>query len=52
LSHTSPASKIFRLALASYRAAVECCPGGAITLRQGGYIIEDNQRSRLRILIS
>jgi len=40
------------VALATYHAACKRWPGAAITLRQGTHIIEDNQRSRLRILFS
>ena len=34
----------YTLALATYRAAVERWPGGAITLRQGARVIEDSRR--------
>jgi hypothetical protein len=40
------------VALATYQAACKRWPGAAITLRQGGHIIEDNQRSRLGTLFS
>jgi hypothetical protein len=35
-----------QLAMATYRAAVERCPGTAITLRQGARVIEDSRRTR------
>ena len=37
----------YQVALATYRAAVERWPGGAITLRQGARVIEDSRRLRL-----
>jgi hypothetical protein len=37
----------FQIAQATYRAAVERWPGGAITLRQGARVIHDNRKSRL-----
>jgi hypothetical protein len=37
----------FQVAQATYRAAVERWPGGAITLRQGARVIEDSRRTRL-----
>jgi predicted alpha/beta hydrolase family esterase len=40
------------VALATYQAACKRWPDAAITLRQGGHIIEDNQRSRIRTLFS
>src|SRR5437588_12596790 len=36
----------FQIAQATYRAAVERWPGGAITLRQGARVIEDSRRTR------
>jgi hypothetical protein len=36
----------FQIAQATYRAAVERWPGGAITLRQGVRVIEDSRRTR------
>jgi hypothetical protein len=36
----------FQVAQATYRAAVERWPGGAITLRQGARVIEDSRRTR------
>jgi hypothetical protein len=36
----------YQVAQAIYRAAVERWPGGAITLRQGARVIEDNRRTR------
>jgi hypothetical protein len=37
----------FQVAQATYRAAVERWPGGAITLRQDARVIEDSRRTRL-----
>jgi hypothetical protein len=37
----------YQLARGTYRLAVERWPGGAITLRQGARVIEDNRRTRL-----
>ena len=37
----------FQLALATYRAAVERWPGGAITLQQGARVIEDSRGTRM-----
>jgi hypothetical protein len=36
----------YQVAQATYRAAVERWPGGAITLRQGARVIEDSWRTR------
>jgi hypothetical protein len=36
----------FQIAQATYRAAVGRWPGGVITLRQGGRVIEDSRRTR------
>jgi hypothetical protein len=36
-----------QVARATYRAAVERWPGGAITLRQGDRVIEDSRRTRV-----
>jgi hypothetical protein len=36
----------FQIAQATYRAAVERWPGGAITLRQGARVIEDSRWTR------
>ena len=36
----------FQSALATYRAAVERWPGGAITLRQGARVIEDSRQTQ------
>jgi hypothetical protein len=36
----------YQVAQATYRAAVERWPGGAITLRQGARVIEDSRRTR------
>ena len=38
--------KDFQIAQATYRAAVERWPGGAITLRHGARVIEDSRRTR------
>jgi hypothetical protein len=35
----------YQVAMATYRAAVERWPGGAITLRQGARVIEDSRRT-------
>jgi hypothetical protein len=40
------------VALATYHAACKRWPGAAITLRQGGHVIEDNKRTRLATLFS
>jgi len=37
----------FQVALATYRAAVERWPGGAIMLRQGARVIKDSRRLRV-----
>jgi hypothetical protein len=37
----------YELAMATYRAAIECCPNIPITLRQGARVIEDSRRLRL-----
>jgi hypothetical protein len=37
----------YQVALATYRAAVECWPGTPITLRLGARVIEDGRRLRL-----
>ena len=39
-----------QVARATYRAAVERWPGGAITLRQGDRVIEDSRRTRVASL--
>jgi hypothetical protein len=36
-----------QVARATYRAAVERWPGGAITLRQGAGVIEDSRQTRV-----
>jgi hypothetical protein len=38
----------FQIAQATYRAGVERCPGGAITLRQGARVIEEGHMARCR----
>jgi len=47
LSNNLAVAEDFQLALATYRAAVERWPGGAITLRQGARVIEDSRRPRM-----
>jgi hypothetical protein len=37
----------YQVALATYRAACQRCPGAPITLREGARVIEDSRRLRL-----
>ena len=44
---TSPALKIFDLAMSTFRAACLRWPGAAITIWQGARILEDSRKRRL-----